>query len=291
LLCLHYSASGINIPLQTLGAAPEYEQWHSHSPVKKSDFEGIRYSVNAQLCFAALHLPEHDDGVAAAAELAYTRIDALRRKLGFEHMLRVWHYLYALNEGEGDEERYKQFCVGRARGLERSGIPTEQLPAATLVGSRAPGLRIHFILVKQAPINLENPRQTSAYHYPREYGPRQPAFARASIMPWRNAPPQLFVSGTASIVGHSSRHANDLNAQLDESLINIETLLESARETMGQLQWSDLDFLKIYLRRSADLEQAREHLQQKLGLALPLIFLHADLCRSELLVELETQST
>jgi chorismate lyase/3-hydroxybenzoate synthase len=29
----------------------------------------------------------------------------------------MWNYLDAINENDGDEERYRQFCLGRARGL------------------------------------------------------------------------------------------------------------------------------------------------------------------------------
>ncbi len=287
---LHYAVDGMNIPLKALGNAPECELWQAASPVQQGSFKGIVYAANAHVCLASLQLAEHEQGIAAVAEQAYLHLHELGQHLGLPHMLRVWHYLYALNEGEGDAERYKQFCLGRAQALEYAGVPAEHLHAATLVGSQTPGVRMHFILVKQPPLNLENPRQTSAYHYPREYGPRQPAFARASIMQWPEAAPQLFVSGTASIVGHRSRHAEDLAGQVDESLRNIQTLLQAAAETMGDLQWRDLDFLKIYLRHDADLERTRQQLRSVVGNDLPLIFLQAGLCRAELLVEIETQA-
>ena len=44
----------------------------------------------------------------------------------------MWNYLDAINEGDGDAERYRQFCVGRARGLGRPN--GKRLPAATAIG-------------------------------------------------------------------------------------------------------------------------------------------------------------
>ena len=46
---------------------------------------------------------------------------------------------------------------------------------------------------------VENPRQVSAYRYPREYGPQSPTFARALLPPSPRVP--LLLSGTASIDG------------------------------------------------------------------------------------------
>lgn len=297
LACLAYSASNddnaLNIPLAAFGPAPECEVWQASPPLQSGSYRGINYSASNAVCFGSLHVTEHDQDIAMAAERAYLNLHALGEYLGFPHMLRVWHYLHDLNEGEGDAERYKQFCLGRAKALEAAKISAEHLPAATLVSSLIPGVRMHFMLVEQPPLNLENPRQTSAYDYPREYGPRQPAFARASVMNWPNTPAQLFISGTASIVGHRSEHPGDLSAQLDESLRNVSTLLalKTVRERLGPLQLADLDFLKVYLRHAEHVDEARQHLRTQLGPNLPLIFLHAELCRSELLVEVETQVT
>lgn len=288
---LTYATSGLNIPLAALQGNVEQEQWGTEQPPTRGEFEGGSYSAGEHVCFASLHVPEHAQGVAAAAELGYRRIAALGQQLGFTHILRIWHYLHTINEGDGDQERYKQFCLGRARAIESSNIGSPQLPAATLVGSQTPGLRMHCVLVRTAPIGLENPRQVSAYRYPREYGPRQPAFARAVLMPWVNSPTQLFISGTASIVGHSSLHAQNIGAQLDESMRNVRVLLDAATERMGTLDWGNLDLLKVYLRNAQDADVAQQQLTALLGSSVPTVFLQADLCRRELLVEVETQVT
>lgn len=288
---LSYATDGLNVPLCALCGNIKQEHWLATAPLTLGELEGVTYAASDQVCFASLDLSDDNLGVAQAAELAYQRLAALGRMLGFPEILRIWHYLADLNQGEGDQERYKQFCLGRARAMERENIGHDQLPAATLVGNHAPGLRMHCLLVRTAPEALENPRQVSAYHYPREYGPRQPAFARAVVMPWANSPPQLFISGTASIVGHESLHPGDLIAQLEESMRNISVLLDSAADHMGALTYSDLDYLKVYIRKADDAPLAYRHLRRQVGTDVPVVFLHADLCRRELLVEIETQVT
>ena len=39
-------------------------------------------------------------------------------------MLRLWNYLDAINLGDGDDERYRRFCDGRARGMITAVSPT-----------------------------------------------------------------------------------------------------------------------------------------------------------------------
>jgi enamine deaminase RidA (YjgF/YER057c/UK114 family) len=131
--------------------------------------------------------------------------------------------------------------------------------------------------------NVENPRQVSAFHYPARYGAQPPLFARATL-----AAGMLFVSGTASIVGHESRHIGDVAAQADETLRNLEALLAEARRAGCALAPEDLQ-LKVYLRHATD----RTVVQQRLtagGFAPPLVFLQAGICRPELDVEIEAHA-
>ena len=55
------------------------------------------------------------------------------------HVLRLWNYFDAINLGDGDEERYRRFCVGRARGAQANAA--DRYPAATAIGRRD-GVRV-----------------------------------------------------------------------------------------------------------------------------------------------------
>jgi len=97
----------------------------------------------------------------------------------------------------------------------------------------------------------------------------------------------LLASGTASIVGHVSQHAGDVVAQLHESLSNLKVLLCEAETCSGlRFALSKPEALRVYLRDPADLATLRTVLAQRMPLDR-VLFLHGDICRRELLVELE----
>jgi chorismate lyase / 3-hydroxybenzoate synthase len=98
----------------------------------------------------------------------------------------------------------------------------------------------------------------------------------------------LFVSGTASIVGCETMHHGDVDAQTRETLANIEALLREANRMVGSARYS-LDGLKfkVYVRQPRDLDAIKSALAERLGAAAPIVYLRADVCREELLVEIE----
>src|SRR5690349_13201636 len=109
-------------------------------------------------------------------------------------------------------------------------------PAATAIGTDGPPERVQLIaLCSRAPaIALENPRQTPAWRYPREYGPVPPGFSRGVLLEAGGDSSRLLASGTASIVGHVSQHVGDVEAQLKESLANLQALLDEGRKKCGR---------------------------------------------------------
>ena len=135
-------------------------------------------------------------------------------------------------------------AIRRAASVTASSTPRASTPCAPAGGrwpaaSRRPPhwgpssdspVVVYFLAGRVAPVFVENPRQVSAYHYPREYGTHSPVFSRAALL--RQAQSlTLFISGTASIVGHRSLHLGDTAAQTRETLTNIEALLGEANRT------------------------------------------------------------
>ena len=96
--------------------------------------------------------------------------------------------------------------------------------------------------------------------------------------------PQLYISGTAAIVGHASHHPEDLAAQFNETLANLDSLLEAAGSTPSLGAMSQL---KVYVRHASDVPAVRELLRARLGDKVPLVLLQGDVCRRELLLEIE----
>jgi len=283
----------LRVALEPTGTAP-LEVWRGHAPVRCGRDGAVAWSDDGALLFASMELDEdalagdaRDDDIERAAQAAYARLSAFVAARGYPHLLRMWNYLDGITAGEGDAERYRRFCVGRAQGL--GSFDPHALPAATAIG-RVDGVRrlqVYLLAARVPGTPLENPRQVSAYRYPREYGPQSPSFARALLPPSSQVP--LLLSGTASIVGHASQHADSLRAQLDETLTNLDSLLGAARERTPALS-PHLDAssrLKVYVRDAADADAVAAQLEARLGTRVPWLMLHADVCRRELLVEIE----
>ena len=278
----------LHVPLSPLReAAAPYEVWRSAGPVETGREGAIRYSHDGALMFGVLEWEEPDGGILHASAHAYAALVAFWRDSDYPHLLRIWNYFDAITLGEGDSERYRQFCVGRVQGL--GDVDTRTLPAATAIGSRDGRrvLQVYWLAAREPGLPLENPRQVSAYRYPREYGPQSPTFARALLPPSPRVP--LLLSGTASIVGHASQHADSLRAQLDETLTNLDSLLGAARERAPTLSphLDGTSRLKVYVRDATDADAVAAQLEARLGTRVPWLMLHADVCRRELLVEIE----
>jgi chorismate lyase/3-hydroxybenzoate synthase len=261
-------------------STPLFEVWRGVAPIRSGREGELCWSSDGEHLFFSIELDEAVYGdISAAAEHAYACIGKFLAASDAPHLLRLWNYLDAINVGAGDDERYRRFCDGRARGMD-AHVPA-RYPAATAIG-RHDGVRhlqIYGLAARHAGTPVENPRQVSAWRYPRQYGPTAPTFARGM----RSGPDQLLISGTAAVVGHASRHAGDLDAQLDETLANLESLVQQAdASTLGARS-----LLKAYVRREQDAARVAEVLHARLPDVGGLLLLAGDICRGELLVEID----
>ena len=171
--------------------------------------------------------------------------------------------------------------------LTSSNTTNNQLPAACALGTANGPLSIAFLLGRKAPVAIENPRQVSAYEYPEDYGPKTPSFSRATLLCLEYSS-ILFISGTASIVGHQTLHTTDVVAQTKETLANLEAVIAEANHTTGKVKFNLRNvFLRVYIRHAADISLVRNEIHRHLGEATKAVFIQADICRQELLLEIE----
>lgn len=266
----------------------QHEVWRCAGPVVHGRLGELRWSSDGNYLFFAIEVDETEAGsVDMAAEKAYATICRLLEQHRFAgghagHILRLWNYMDAINEGDGDDERYRHFCKGRARGLKpaaRNGYS-----AATAIGRRdgVRVLQVYGMASREAGVAVENPRQVSAWAYPRQYGPVAPTFARAT----RTPADQLLVSGTASVVGHQSQHVGDTLAQLDETLANLESLFAAAGADIAA-RGNEAALFKVYLRDPAEAEAVTQHLRKCLPGMLEPMVLFSDICRRDLHIEID----
>jgi len=261
---------------------------------KQTDRHGcVRFCVEGEWLHGCAEIQDESvGGLQAAARQAYADLFAVLANGDIPHLLRLWNYVPAINADGGGTERYRQFNAGRQQAfIEARRSAFEGSPAACALGTPAGPLRVYFLAGRTPPLAIENPRQVSAYRYPDAYGVRSPTFSRAALADVGAGRTALFISGTASIVGHSTVHVGDVRRQTEESLVNIAAVREVAAQRAGMLFPAESLTYTVYVRRPADLPVVREVFETAVGAtstaARGAIYLQADICRADLLVEIE----
>lgn len=272
-----------------------HECWCADDSCTTGQDEGIDWRRAGDVLFGVITLDETDFvgdtfPLQAASESAYRRIFRLLETQNLPALWRVWNYFADINTDSGGLERYRQFNIGRQDAfLACRHTSTGNLPAACAIGLHAGSLSIAFLAGRTPGIPIENPRQVSAYHYPERYGPRSPTFSRA-VLAYPHRQEALFISGTASIVGHQTMHADSLADQCRETLANIAAVLEQANQQRRGPPFllKNLSY-RIYLRHARDFEALLAILEPLLGGA-DFFVIEADICRSDLLLEIEAHA-
>lgn len=223
----------------------------------------------------------------------------------FEDVVRTWLYQGNITEEVDGVERYRE--LNRARtdffrdiAFDARSIPVQHngyaiYPASTGIGTLGHGLvTICQALQTNRPdvqmLPLENPLQTPSFDYPEQYSIKSPKFSRAMAMRIGDSV-TTWVSGTASIVDSETVHIGDIEKQTDQTLTNIERLIDEAN--FERLGWpgagatlDDLAKVRVYVKNEADYEKCRAVCERRLG-PIPAIYAQADVCRPDLLVEIE----
>lgn len=290
---LHNGAPLVRIAMAGAGAERVTEVWTTDRPVRSGRDGDLVYAEDGEHLLCAVRIEErgvYRDTVRSAYETAF----ALMTRLGYPDLLRMWNLVGSITgPNEEGTEIYRDFCVGRAQAFEAWAGRMTGMPAATGIGSLRPGIDLYFLACRTGRArHLENPRQTPAHRYPAQYGPKPPSFARATLLEAAGCNgPVLYVSGTASIIGDDSVHPDDIDAQCAVTLANIEALIApgnlSRHGLAGGFRLRDLDCVKVYVRDAGHLPAVRAHCAKALGGDRGIAFFNVDVCRPELLVEIE----
>jgi chorismate lyase/3-hydroxybenzoate synthase len=281
----------VPVALPQLGQPPLVEVWHSEGPIKTGNWDLLHFAQGEQLTMGHIALDlRRCGGMREASRQAYDILQSYLQQSPHQWPLKIWNYIPAINQGSGDEERYRQFCLGRADAVLIEPGDRPPLPAATAIGAplNEAALQVYFLAAALPGLDVENPRQVSAWRYPRKYGPKSPLFSRGTIMRF-NGSYQFLISGTASVVGHETHHENQVANQLSESIRNVDSLLEEGHRLMGGAR-AHLDndgIMKVYVRDPDDLELVRSTLSTALPSQIPKIYLQGDICRKNLLTEID----
>jgi enamine deaminase RidA (YjgF/YER057c/UK114 family) len=270
-------------------------------------------------------LPRGDGQPAYDASLGVMRQVCQRLgsvNVGFHQVIRTWFYLggitdcdegtngsmhAAIESHRGERyqvERYQEFNrartdffsdIGLLPGLSAAGSNGPAYPASTGIGTNGRGIAMSAVALVAdrndiGVVPLESPRQTAACDYAAAYGPHSPKFSRAMAVTC-GTHATIFISGTASICLSQTLHPSHAVQQAEEPLDNIAALISEenvARHGLSGLGTSlaGLALVRVYIKRPQDYQAVRAVCERRLG-TLPAVFAFADICRPDLLVEIE----
>jgi len=268
-----------------------FEVWYSSRDVVYGKFKDLQYATDGYHFFGAISMEETVGPLDHIGKTMYNHIFESMREFEYPHIFRLWNYLPYINDFSQGTERYKLFCHGRASSFQNNS--TELIyPSATGVGTWGNCVNIYFIsTINNIHKNIENPKQTPAYRYPSVNGLKAPSFSRGTYSEYSQDANSFYISGTASILGHQTAFEGDIKKQCETTIANIDSLISKVNLLSyginQEYNLKDLDCIKVYIKNNADFEVVKSICEDAFSLSKSIVYLNTDICRKNLLVEIE----
>ncbi|MDR1259090.1 MAG: endoribonuclease L-PSP [Tannerellaceae bacterium] len=225
--------------------------------------------------------------IGRQSEKIFMQADELLKTEGFpvNSIVRQWNYIEQITGLTGGDQNYQSFNNARSDFYSRSDW-ANGYPAATGIGTNMGGVVVDFDAVLFTSPGafatpIDNPLQIAAHAYSADVlktafeKKTTPKFERAKSLTFGQRR-LVYISGTAAIRGEESLKGTGLELQLRATMENIGRLTGN----------SMLSLLRVYLKNKADYEPARQ-LMNTYNLSIPVSYMCADVCRDELLIEIE----
>lgn len=253
-----------------------------------------RYSLVSMVVDDALAMSAHD--FTAAVESVYESLNDQLSRLTCQCPIRMWNYVPGILDPIGEvmsryhllnQARYDVYCrwYGSPEGFQKHVV------TATCTGHGGNDYIFHCLAAPVPGVAVENPRQHASYRYSKRYGTRPPCFARATTLPARDdGTREVMVGGTASVRGEDSRYQGNLSMQLDETLGNMSSIItasSTSRSTEIKPSLSAYSDIRVYYKHQSDRSEIATVLGRSFPADVSVEWIHAPICREELLVEIE----
>ncbi len=208
-------------------------------------------------------------------------------------IVRQWNYIGDITKYSRDGQNYQIFNDDRSEFYKGVQWP-KGYPAATGIGCMGDGYVISFIAAKQGKniaINpIDNPNQIAAHNYSADVlegseALTTPKFERAKTLRLGNKL-TCFASGTAAINGEISLGLSDINQQTRLTLEHLDTLLEQASKLEKVENKFRYTSLRAYIKNVEDVDMVKSIIEETYP-NTHCLYLLGDVCREELLVEIE----
>ncbi|MBQ9137339.1 MAG: PTS cellobiose transporter subunit IIC [Alistipes sp.] len=268
----------------------------------------VEFSELSGVCYGRMHggslifiegvaASDFTASVAEQSREVFGRIEQILALHGFsvDDIVRQWNYIGSIVGYRGDRQNYQEFNDARthfyAQGQWQRGYP-----AATGIGAEGEGVIVGCIAYRGEEVYpIDNPLQVAAHSYSREVlidsradaMKSTPKFERAKLIQTPLGA-ICFVSGTAAIRGEQSIEAQSVELQTERTIENIAHLVSTENlERCGckpyELRYAQL---QVFIKHARDYEAVRAIVEQAYG-QVAVVYTVADVCRSELLVEIE----
>ncbi len=238
--------------------------------------------------------------VRLQSDEVFAKLEATLSMYNFnvDDIVRQWNYIGSIVACRDGKQNYQEFNDARTyyygKGGWRNGYP-----AATGIGAHGEGIIVGGIAFKRADQKgvypIDNPLQIAAHVYSKKVLidddknaiKSTPKFERAKLIE-TSCGACCFVSGTAAIRGEESMDASSAKLQTIKTIENIEYLVSKDNLVRFGCAPYDLKYvqLQVFVKYEKDYAEVKE-VVEKFYPNMPVIYSIADVCRSELLVEIE----
>jgi len=274
--------------------------------------DGINYStitsdeflecwvVGAQLSGNGDNKYEAADGSFRKLKLVLDNLD-----LDFDSIVRQWNYvgeILDLSYANGRTMQNYQIFNEVRNSYYTQYRKCSSFPAATGIGMNSTHVGIECYAIGNSSnvqiIPISNPKQEESYQYGQDVlvgdaivHKQAPQFERAILLK-SGASSRLIISGTAAIIGQKTIGIGDVVQQTKTTIDNIETLVSRTNlmnHYSNNEQYPDkYSYLRVYVKYRSDITKVRQICTEKYG-DVPMTFVQADICRDNLLVEIEAE--
>jgi len=273
-------------------------------------YSRISASGYSEYWFAGVDGGNTENSLSGKSHYAFARLLEAFLQLGidFNQVFRQWNYveqIFSIQQIDRcRRQNYQLFNEARAEYYSKyRTVPG--FPAATGIGTAFDGVTIECMAVvcdeETVSVAIANPQQLNSYKYGQEVlkGEPQknskqnqpPQFERARLMT-NGSSSRLFVSGTASIIGQETIGLGDVEKQTRVTIENIAVLVSESNLRAHYPALRNVPdkyaYVRVYVKNQEDIALVKAICLDHFG-NVPTTFVQADICRDNLLVEIEAE--
>lgn len=260
------------------------EIWRTSQNFEYREYGGITYSLisgeTEELVTEAI-VPDSKILGEACDDVFKKAQELLRHEnLDFSNVIRQWNYIENITNVKSGQQNYQIFNEIRAKYYDEVNF-SRGYPAATGIGMSCGLVNLELIATNHR-VNIscvENEKQIPPSEHSGEVlykGNRPPKFSRGKL---KNK--ELYISGTASIIKQESQFPGLVEKQTNIAIENVKRVIRNAKK-----ENNDFSSFRVYVKYPEQERIIAASIKKELNTE-NFVLLETDICREELMVEIE----